>query len=70
MVDWSQKGCDECRQRVLAGLELPEIAVNIADHVSLHRCAMCGTLWEFRERYADVISPEAARQTYSDYHGN
>ncbi len=65
MTEWESKGCAVCRQLWVTGQMPPELDVNLAEHASLHRCLACGTYWEQRERYADVVSEDEAKQRYS-----
>lgn len=62
--EWDTKGCEHCRRVWRSGERLPEIAVNLEEHTSLHRCSKCGTLWEMHERFVDVISDERAKEIY------
>ncbi|HRX83870.1 MAG TPA: hypothetical protein P5572_02495 [Phycisphaerae bacterium] len=64
MHSWQQKGCTACRRAWETGQPPPEIAIDVKGHTALHRCAECGSYWEQHERYADVITEEAARQRY------
>ena len=61
---WTDKGCPICRAKWERGDFPPELAVNIAQHLRLHRCEVCGTYWQQAERYADTISPEEARRIF------
>lgn len=63
---WDNKGCEHCRGVWRSGQRLPEIAVSLEEHTSLHRCPKCGTLWEMHERFVDVISDERAKETYPE----
>lgn len=64
MSDWKSKGCGICRQQWESGHHPPELAVNLALHSRLHRCAVCGTFWEQNERFADVIQESEAKKLY------
>jgi hypothetical protein len=64
MRRWEGKGCDSCRQRLLSGGSLPEVAVNVDQHSILRKCDACGTYWEEFERFADVVSREDAERIY------
>lgn len=63
---WNSKGCAICRQQWETGRPPPELAVNYKLHGRLHRCPACGTYWEQSERYADVLTEDAAKQRYPE----
>ena len=65
-LPWQEYGCAVCRRQWEIGDPPPEIAVNIRMHSSLHRCDVCGTLWEQTERYAAPISQSKASELYPD----
>lgn len=63
-TSWNSKGCATCREQWEAGRPPPELAVNYELHGRLHRCRSCGAYWEQSERYADVLTEDAAKQRY------
>lgn len=67
MDSWFSKGCPVCRRRWEVGDPPPLVATSIARHAMLHRCDVCGTLWEQNERFPDVIDPADARRWYPDF---
>ena len=66
MLSWQDKGCDVCRHQWEAGVQPPNIAINIARHADLHRCDACGTYWEQVERFAAPIAESEARTFYPE----
>lgn len=63
---WDEKGCVHCRNIWLTTVDLPELAVNLREHTSLHQCPVCETYWEMHERFVDVTSRAKARKKYPD----
>lgn len=80
-MNWSEQGCEACRDGVLSGEWSPEtvarlggtclppkrVASNLKIHAYLHYCNSCGAWWEFGERYAKVISETKARRAFESY---
>lgn len=61
---WSDQGCYVCRQKILSGKPLVELAVNIPHHIRLLLCQDCKSLWCEEERFANVITKEKALQDF------
>lgn len=60
---WSQKGCDSCRQSALRGVDSPFVEVaHIGGGHFLHRCSACGAYWKFGLREAHVVTVDEARE--------
>jgi len=64
---WATKGCEVCRAAWRTGTLVPEIAVSIGRHTSLHFCETCQTLWEQHERYVDTIDRSDAKKIYPSF---
>jgi uncharacterized Zn finger protein len=64
MMAWKDKGCAICRRQWMSGERPEQLAVCIALHTRLYRCAECGSYWEENERYADVITKAAVISNY------
>ncbi len=63
---WDDKGCEYCRHVWMTTVDLPELAVNLQEHTSLHKCPVCGTYWEMHERFVDVTTRREATKKYPD----
>ena len=59
-------GCAQCRAGAgTASWPPPQrIAVNADGPSFLHRCDVCGTFWQFDQRFVGPISEEKARRSY------
>lgn len=66
MQKFEDSGCKVCRQNVLTGEPMPEIAVDILGHTKLKKCLKCGAIWEYEEHQAKVITKEEALKKYDE----
>lgn len=78
MSNWSEQGCELCRQGVLSSEWSPEVVTrfggktlpprhvltSLEQHAALHYCDCCGAWWEFGERTASVIDEAEARRLF------
>jgi hypothetical protein len=66
MLSWHDKGCEICRRQWENGDQPPRVATSIKRHAHLHRCGICGTLWEQGERFAEPITEDQALKFYPE----
>jgi hypothetical protein len=59
-------GCEACKMGAYGGTWPPpdRLSASAVGPTFLHRCALCGTYWEFDLRFANPISEVSARSGY------
>lgn len=65
-TEWTQKGCQKCREGWLCGNPPPQIGVSDERWATLHKCQYCGSFWEGFLKNADIADEDIIRRYYPE----
>lgn len=64
--NWDDMGCEKCREKILEGKYPKEIASSATRMSTLHKCDVCGTIWEKQLQITTVAKEDIITKYYPE----